>query len=357
MNNFRLQNNNRFNHCSVLTIFLVTLICLLSTQCVLGSSSEQDGSCSSGYAGDESESFASGANDVVVVQQSDGSLKSTAINVQIGKFSNWHTFVNSREGRVVKIYINGRRMRTTSPLIIRDGKACFARTSSGSRFRFLDTELQSLNLSKNGVNEGQFVVDSLSITIPFNMFYYDQTSRFVLTDIDGTITESDIKGHVFPVFGFSAHHEHVVEMFDKVGNNGYNVVYLTARSIASDIDTREYLFEDLQDQNHFSLPKGPVFMSPKTFAEALVDALSNPTPVKTSTIKSLLDLFDIKENVVVGAYGNKNSDTQAYMNSGVSTNIIYLVNSDGVLRRVGDGKRTSYFEHASNVNQKYPKIN
>ena len=35
------------------------------------------------YAGDESESFASGANDVVVVQQNDGSLKSTAINVQV----------------------------------------------------------------------------------------------------------------------------------------------------------------------------------------------------------------------------------------------------------------------------------
>ena len=61
---------------------------------------------------------------------------------QIGKFSNWHTFVNSREGRVVKIFINGRRMRTTSPLIIRDGKACFARTSSGHRFKFLDSELQ-----------------------------------------------------------------------------------------------------------------------------------------------------------------------------------------------------------------------
>ena len=39
--------------------------------------------CKSLYAGDESEAFASGANDVVVVQQSDGSLKSTAINVQV----------------------------------------------------------------------------------------------------------------------------------------------------------------------------------------------------------------------------------------------------------------------------------
>ena len=178
-----------------------------------------------------------------------------------------------------------------------------------------------------------------------------------MTDIDGTITESDIKGHVFPIFGFSAHHDHVVEMFHKIGDNGYNVVYLTARSIASDIDTREYLFEDLQDQNGYSLPKGPVFLSPKTFAEALVDALSNPSPVKTATTKAFLDLFDIKENVVLGAYGNKNSDTQAYMDAGISTNIIYLINTDSVIRRVSDNKRTSYFEHASKVNQKYPKIN
>ena len=51
-----------------------------------------------------------------------------------------------------------------------------------------------MNLTKSGSYEGQFVVDSLSITIPFNLFYYDQSSRFVLTDIDGTITENDIKG-------------------------------------------------------------------------------------------------------------------------------------------------------------------
>ena len=51
------------------------------------------------------------------------------------------------------------------------------------------------------------------------------------------------KGHVFPIFGFTAHHDHVVEMFHKIADNGYNVVYLTARSIASDINTREYLFQ------------------------------------------------------------------------------------------------------------------
>ena len=41
------------------------------------------GSCARGFAGDESESFASGANDIIVVEQDDGTLKSTILNVQV----------------------------------------------------------------------------------------------------------------------------------------------------------------------------------------------------------------------------------------------------------------------------------
>ena len=93
-----------------------------------------------------------------------------------------------------------------------------------------------------GLNKGHFLVTSLNIDIPFNVFFYDQNTRLVLTDIDGTITESDIKGHVLPIFGLSADHDHVVELFDKINENGYQMVYLTARSIAQDMETRKYLF-------------------------------------------------------------------------------------------------------------------
>ena len=48
----------------------------------------RDQSCAKGFAGDEAESFGSGANDIVVVKQSDGSLKSTAINVQVRSICN-----------------------------------------------------------------------------------------------------------------------------------------------------------------------------------------------------------------------------------------------------------------------------
>ena len=43
----------------------------------------QKETCKNGYAGDENESFASGANDIIVVKQSDGTLLSTNVSVQV----------------------------------------------------------------------------------------------------------------------------------------------------------------------------------------------------------------------------------------------------------------------------------
>jgi len=45
----------------------------------------------------------------------------------------------------------------------------------------------------------------LDIDVPFTIFLLDQSSRLVLTDIDGTITESNIRGFVYPQFGIDAH--------------------------------------------------------------------------------------------------------------------------------------------------------
>ena len=83
----------------------------------------------------------------------------------------------------------------------------------------------------------------MNIDIPFNVFKYNQNTKLVFTDVDGTISESDLKGHVFPYFGFTADHEFVVELFHKIAQNGYQMVYLTARSIAQDGNTRDYLFD------------------------------------------------------------------------------------------------------------------
>jgi hypothetical protein len=49
------------------------------------------------------------------------------------------------------------------------------------------------------------VVGSLNVEVPFSVFFFGQGSRLVVTDIDGTITESDVKGVVYPQLGMEAH--------------------------------------------------------------------------------------------------------------------------------------------------------
>ena len=52
---------------------------------------------------------------------------------------------------------------------------------------------------------------------------------------------------MLPKLGLSSHHHPgVVQLFDLLARRGYTIVYLTARSMAQDEDTRNYLFHTLQ---------------------------------------------------------------------------------------------------------------
>ncbi len=105
-------------------------------------------------------------------------------------------------------------------------------------------------------------VPSLSVEIPFLVYLLNQEDRLVFTDVDGTITEEDVTGRVFPAFGIKvrrsrsfkkqigctspfhqANHDGVVKLYDEIVRNGYVMIYLTGRSMGEDSGLREYLFE------------------------------------------------------------------------------------------------------------------
>ena len=68
-----------------------------------------------------------------------------------------------------------------------------------------------------------------------------------------------------------------------------------------------------------------------------------------------LDLFDIKHDVVVGAYGNKNTDTEAYLKSGIRGERVFLINENSKLINVATGNMSSYQLQAEAIDQFYPK--
>ena len=94
-------------------------------------------------------------------------------------------------------------------------------------------------------------------------------------------------------------------------------------------------------------------MSPVTWHQALLsqDKAAN----KLSTLRSITELFESKENVIVGAYGNKDTDTEAYRNAGIRPNKIFSVNEDGNMIDIATKTSTSYLEHFRNVSNMYPK--
>ena len=54
---------------------------------------------------DSGEALASGANDIVVVKQTDGTFQATTLQVKVGKMTNFSTLFHSREGRLSLIHI------------------------------------------------------------------------------------------------------------------------------------------------------------------------------------------------------------------------------------------------------------
>jgi len=308
-----------------------------------------DGSCEDS----QSEALVSGANDVIVVKRADGSYHSTGWQCQVGKLE---ALLQSRDGREVTIFVGSVPARAALK-VCDSGLVQFQPCRGCSAHHMPSNHLRELNL-KPGANEAKFVVSDLDIIIPFKVFLFEHDDKLVLTDIDGTITETDLKGQVLPHLGISAHHKAVVELFSKIEAHGYKVVYLTARSLAQSEDSRKYLFNTLQNISGFSLPQGPVLMSPTSFISGLIAEVVTRTPAvqKTKTVKEIQEAFNNLPDTIVAGYGNKDTDKKAYEDSGISSERIFIVNPEGELTNIGTEEVSSYGEQVEQIHSLYPDI-
>jgi len=104
------------------------------------------------------------------------------------------------------------------------------------------------------------------------------------------------------------------------------------------------------------LPYGPVLMSPKTLPLALAEAALGPAEQKARTLQSLLGLLDTAAGSVAGAYGNKQSDADAYRLAGISPDRVYLVSTNSQMKKASDGSLTSYSQHRRGKDWLYPPL-
>lgn len=104
-------------------------------------------------------------------------------------------------------------------------------------------QLKKLGL-KFGRNEIRFTVTSRyqgTHSLVTDLYLWESDSKIVISDVDGTITRSDVLGQLMPIFGKDWSHTGVTELFKNIEKNNYKILYLTARAIGQSEQTKDYL--------------------------------------------------------------------------------------------------------------------
>jgi len=229
----------------------------------------------------------------------------------------------------------------------------------------LSTDLiKKLNL-KSGSNEVQF-----SVTTAFqgttrcncHVYLWKWTDKIVISDIDGTITKSDVLGHVLPIIGRDWAQSGVASLFTKIRNNGYHIAYLSARAIGQAPTTKDYL--QSVSQEDLNLPDGPLLLNPTSLVNAFHREviIKKPEEFKIACLRDIQKLFpdfDSEDgNPFYAGYGNRVNDVWAYTAVQIQVSRIFTINPKGELRHaLTQAYRASYSSQSEMVDHIFPPRN
>lgn len=123
-------------------------------------------------------------------------------------------------------------------------------------------------------------------------------------------------------------HTGVAKLYTDIVANGYNIFYLTSRSVGQADTTRAYL--NGISQEGFKIPKGPVIMSPDRTIAALRREiyLRKPEVFKMACLRDILNLFGQKRNPFYAGFGNRLTDALSYRSVNIPSTRIFTINSN-----------------------------
>ena len=121
-------------------------------------------------------------------------------------------------------------------------------------------------------------------------------------------------------------HTGVAKLYKDIVANGYNILYLTSRSVGQADTTRTYL--DGINQDGHKLPKGPVILSPDRTIAALRREiyLRKPEVFKMACLRDIGTLFGKDRNPFYAGFGNRLTDALSYRSVNIPQNRIFTIN-------------------------------
>ena len=226
--------------------------------------------------------------------------------------------------------------------------------------RLTSDELKMLDL-KPGLNTVTYSYKSRVFgtqTLECNLFLWDSEDKVVVSDIDGTITKSDVLGHIYTMVGKDYAHPGIASLYRKIVRNGYKILFVTSRAISQSNSTRAYL--RTLTQNGETLPIGPVMCAPDPISTALYREVvaRKPEVFKIRCLTRVRRLFDVDINKtrMFAGFGNRSSDALAYKTCGIELDKIYTIDPKSRLRSEKTGETFEIQHLMDKVDQAFPRI-
>ncbi|CAL0322451.1 unnamed protein product [Lupinus luteus] len=192
-------------------------------------------------------------------------------------------------------------------------------------------QLASLNL-KEGRNIVTFTFSTTTLgtrKVDARIYLWKWDTRIVISDVDGTITRSDVLGQFMPLVGVDWSQTGVAHLFSAIQDNGYQLLFLSARAISQAYRTRQFLFNI--NQGGQVLPDGPVVISPDGVFPSLYREVIRRAPheFKIACLEDIRALFPPDCNPFYAGFGNRDTDELSYLKVGIPKGKIFIINPRG----------------------------
>uniref|UniRef100_A0A3Q3GLV0 phosphatidate phosphatase n=1 Tax=Labrus bergylta TaxID=56723 RepID=A0A3Q3GLV0_9LABR len=187
------------------------------------------------------------------------------------------------------------------------------------------------------------------------IYLWNWDDKVIISDIDGTITKSDVFGQILPQLGKDWTHQGIAKLYHSVHENGYKFLYCSARAIGMADMTRGYLHW-VNDRGTL-LPQGPLMLSPSSLFSAFHREVieKKPEKFKIECLTDIKNLFFPNMYPFYAAFGNRENDVFAYKQVGVPVCRIFTVNPKGeLILEQAKGNKTSYGRLSKLVEHVFP---
>ncbi|XP_014496067.1 phosphatidate phosphatase PAH1 [Vigna radiata var. radiata] len=216
--------------------------------------------------------------------------------------------------------------------------------------------IASLNL-KDGQNLVTFSFSSRVLgkqQVDAHIYLWKWNARIVISDVDGTITKSDVLGQVMPLVGRDWTQSGVARLFSAIKENGYQLLFLSARAIVQAYLTRNFLVNLKQDGKN--LPNGPVVISPDGLFPSLYREVIRRAPheFKIACLEDIKRLFPSDYNPFYAGFGNRDTDELSYRKMGIPKGKIFIINPKGEVATSHRIDSKSYTSLHTLVNDMFP---